>query len=100
MRSFVLMTCVAICRRSKGSSLLFNGHVHRAALSAQAPVPRDRQSDQSLPPYLVGSGRLRSFRALITQDIGGHHSNSQRTNFFHASVVKSFYSNVTLSAGD
>src|SRR5215813_2345248 len=47
--------------------------------SAQAPLLRDRQSDQSLPPHLVGSKRLRSFCALMTQDIGCLHGNSQRT---------------------
>src|SRR5215813_12179941 len=48
--------------------------------SAQAPLLRDRQSDQSLPPHLVGSKRLRSFCTLMAQDIGGLHGNSQRTN--------------------
>ncbi len=48
-------------------------------ISAQAPLLRDRRSDQPLPPHLVGFERLRSFSALMTQDIGSHHGNSQRT---------------------
>src|SRR5262249_14875922 len=51
--------------------------------SAQAPLLRDRQSDQSLPPHLVGSKRLRSFCTLMAQDIGGLHGNSQRTKILN-----------------
>src|SRR5262245_4392243 len=47
--------------------------------SAQASLLWDRQSDQSLPPHLVGSMRLRGFCTLMAQYIGGLHGNSQRT---------------------
>jgi len=50
--------------------------------SAQAPLLRDRQFDQSLTDHLVGSKRLRSFWALMAQDIGGFHGNSQGTKIF------------------
>jgi hypothetical protein len=45
-------------------------------------MPGDRQSEQPLPAHLVETKRLRSLCALMAQDIGGLHGNSQRIKIF------------------